>query len=97
MDDFGSGYSSINMLQMIPVDILKIDKLLVDGSIKNKNSRKILRSIVTLASDLGLEVVAEGVETKEQFDFLKSLGCDAIRATIVQDRSPRRIMSGIFY
>lgn len=79
MDDFGSGYSSINMLQMIPVDILKIDKLLVDGSIKNKNSRKILRSIVSLASDLGLEVVAEGVETKEQFDFLKSLGCDAIQ------------------
>lgn len=79
MDDFGSGYSSINMLKNIPIDILKIDKSLIDGFDKNHKSQQIIISIITLAQKLGIQVTAEGVETKEQYEFLKTIGCDYIQ------------------
>lgn len=79
MDDFGSGYSSINMLKSIPVDILKIDKGLIDDTENSPNARLILKHTIQLSHELGLEVVAEGVETKAQFDILDSLHCDYIQ------------------
>jgi diguanylate cyclase (GGDEF)-like protein/PAS domain S-box-containing protein len=78
MDDFGSGYSSLNMLKDLPVDVLKIDlKFLdyVDGSPEATRGNSILRSIVRMAQWLDLKVIAEGVETSRQVDFLRSIGC----------------------
>lgn len=76
MDDFGSAYSSFNMLKDVCVDVLKIDMKFL-GETKNiERSRTILKSIVTLSRELCMKTVAEGVETKEQLDFLTSSGCD---------------------
>ena len=74
MDDFGSGYSSLNMLKDVPVDILKLDLRFLEGSNYERGSN-ILNSILRLAHWLKLPVIAEGVETKTQEDFLRSLGC----------------------
>lgn len=79
MDDFGSGYSSIMMLKNIPIDILKVDKGLIDDLETSDNARLIVRSIIQLSHQLGLSVVAEGVETQVQSDLLRSYGCDAIQ------------------
>lgn len=74
MDDFGCGYSSLNMLNLLPISELKLDKnFLADESEK---SRYIIKSIVNLAHGLGISIVCEGVETSEQADFLMHIGCD---------------------
>lgn len=79
MDDFGSGYSSLNMLKNLPVDVLKIDMAFVRELEKSERARAILKSIMRLAFDLGMGVVVEGVETKAQVDFLASIGADDIQ------------------
>ena len=76
MDDFGSGYSSLNMLREAPVDVIKIDRYFVDEIMSTKRGRIIIENSVTMSKQLGLLVVAEGVETKDQVDFLKSINCD---------------------
>ena len=79
LDDFGTGYSSMTYLRKLPIDIIKIDKSFV-GDIGNyEMEKKLLKSIVYLAQEIGLKVVAEGVETKEQLDFLASSKCDIIQ------------------
>ena len=76
MDDFGSGYSSLNMLKDAPVDILKMDmKFLEDQGISGRGP-EILASLVRMAKKLGMRTIAEGIETKEQGDFLRSVGCE---------------------
>jgi diguanylate cyclase (GGDEF)-like protein len=75
MDDFGSGYSSLNYLQMLPFDVLKIDKEFIKN-IKNEKETHIYQMVVDLAHKLGLSVVAEGIETEEQKEFLISHNCD---------------------
>lgn len=75
MDDFGSGYSSLNSLREIPVDVLKIDLKFLPPSTDDKRGNVILHSIVDMANRLGLEVIVEGVETMEQAQFLLSIGC----------------------
>lgn len=75
MDDFGSGYSSLNSLREIPVDVLKIDLKFLPPSSDDKRGNVILHSIVDMAKRLGLEVIVEGVETIEQAEFLLSIGC----------------------
>lgn len=75
VDDFGSGYSSLYLLNKIPIDTLKIDKSLIDDSESSIKVRKILRKIVEMAYDIGLEIVCEGVEYQEQVDFLLNIGC----------------------
>ena len=74
MDDFGSGYSSLNMLKDINIDILKLDMRFLDNT--NQKSRDILESIVRMAKWLNLHIIAEGVETKNQEDFLLNVGCN---------------------
>ncbi len=76
MDDFGSGYSSLNMLRNVPIDILKIDKDFFDDKFNSKNGCTIIATTIELAHKLNLRVVAEGVETKEQREFLNECACD---------------------
>ena len=75
MDDFGSGWSSLNMLKDIPLDVLKIDMKFLSGGSEDERSKRILRSVVQLAEDLGLESIIEGVETEEQYRTLADMGC----------------------
>lgn len=75
MDDFGSGYSSLNTLKDVPVDVLKIDLKFLYNMDRNYKANYILKSIVQMAKRLELVVIAEGVETSQQADFLKSIGC----------------------
>ncbi|SHJ81113.1 EAL domain-containing protein [Hespellia stercorisuis] len=79
MDDFGSGYSSLNALKDIPVDILKIDLKFLEDFETNNRAGNIIASVVRMAKWLKLSVIAEGVETKEQAEFLRSIGCSRIQ------------------
>ncbi len=76
IDDFGTGYSSLAHLRQLPVDEIKIDKSFVIGMEENENDAVIVRSIIDLAHNLGLKVVAEGVDTRDAWDTLTILGCD---------------------
>ncbi|MDO4203931.1 MAG: EAL domain-containing protein [Selenomonadaceae bacterium] len=76
MDDFGSGYSSLNMLKDMPVDVLKIDLKFLDSHDENGRGGNILNSIVRMSKWLRMQVIAEGVETYKQVEFLRSIGCD---------------------
>lgn len=76
IDDFGTGYSSLSKLQDYPIDTLKIDKSFIDNILTNQKTAAISKHIINLSHDLGFKVVAEGVETKEQLDFLIDNGCD---------------------
>ena len=79
IDDFGSGYSSLNLITMLPFDTLKIDGgFFLRNDLTEKN-KKVITSVVTLAKSLNLETVSEGVETQIQVDFLRDLGCDMIQ------------------
>lgn len=78
MDDFGTGYSSLTMLKSIPIDILKLDKSFVNDY-NDPRGEIIITSVIQLAQSLKIRITAEGVETKEQFEFLKALECDDIQ------------------
>lgn len=75
MDDFGSGYSSLNMLQEAPVDVLKLDMKFLLGKDEKKRSEIILESVIKMAKQLGFRIIAEGVESREQCEMLLRLGC----------------------
>lgn len=79
MDDFGSGYSSLNMLAELPIDVLKIDMIFVRNLLTDQKNERIFKLMIDIASHLDVPVVAEGVETKEQLDLLKKMGCDLIQ------------------
>ena len=98
IDDFGTGYSSLQYLRQLPIDYLKIDKSFIDDIQTNENAEVIIRTINSMAKNLNLKTVAEGVETEEQFSLLKKLGCDYFQGylfgtpgdlhTIKDDRQP---------
>ncbi|MDE5576434.1 MAG: EAL domain-containing protein, partial [Oscillospiraceae bacterium] len=79
MDDFGSGYSSLNTLKDIPIDILKLDMKFMQGFEKNGKVGTIVTSVARMSKWLNIPLLAEGVETKAQFDFLSSVGCAYIQ------------------
>ncbi len=87
IDDFGAGYSSLGYLQQLPVQTIKIDKSFVVGATKDADSL-ILRSAIDLAHNLGLSVVAEGVESREVWDCLAALGCDAAQGYYISPPVP---------
>lgn len=76
MDDFGSGYSSLGYLKKFKVDVIKIDKVLIQDIEDDLNDYVIVKAIVAMSHTLGLQIVAEGVETKKQVEMLDALGCD---------------------
>jgi diguanylate cyclase (GGDEF)-like protein len=76
MDDFGTGYSSITNLKSFPVDVLKVDRSIVEGMDSDLTNRAIVSAAIDFAHALGLDVVAEGVETSGELDSLRSMGCD---------------------
>jgi EAL domain-containing protein (putative c-di-GMP-specific phosphodiesterase class I) len=79
MDDFGSGYSSLNLLAVLPVDVLKLDMQFVRNVHTNENTHKLIKLIMEIAEFMRVTVVAEGVENEEQYLLLKEAGCDLIQ------------------
>ncbi len=79
MDDFGSGYSSLNMLTSMPIDVLKMDKAFIRNIKPGNKEMKLVELVLDIAKNLGVSVVAEGVETEEEYKMLKEAGCDIIQ------------------
>ena len=99
LDDFGSGYSSLNVLQEFPFDLLKIDMAFLRNF--NEESRKIIRSIILMAKNLSVHTLAEGAETKEQVDFLRESGCEEIQGyfygkPMTSDDFEEKVMEGTY-
>ena len=79
MDDFGSGYSSLHMLKEVPVDRIKLDLHFLTSSGDFEKSRVIVRNITRMINELGMNMIAEGVETVAQADFLQNIGCNEMQ------------------
>lgn len=79
IDDFGSGYSSLNILKDIPADVVKIDREFFNGTVNSAKGRAVISTVVDLAKNLNMEVISEGVETGEQVEFLKQIDCAMVQ------------------
>jgi EAL domain-containing protein (putative c-di-GMP-specific phosphodiesterase class I) len=88
IDDFGIGFSSLHYLSQLPIDILKIDQSFIQDYGVNPKAASIVRYMITMAHSLQLQVVAEGVETQTQFEFLKANGCNAIQGNFYSPAQP---------
>ena len=83
VDDFGTGYSSLSYLKCFPLDTLKVDRSFVTDVNDNESDAEMARAIVSMGKSLGLKIVAEGVETREQMEFFAKLGCDQIQGYLI--------------
>lgn len=90
MDDFGTGYSSFSMLKDISIDILKIDKSFFDEIMTNQRGRIIIEAIFEMAKKLEIKTVAEGIETREQVEYLTEIGCDLIQGYYYDKPLPKK-------
>lgn len=79
MDDFGSGYSSLNMISSLPIDVMKLDMQFIKTAFRKQNDTRMLEAVIGIADSLFVPVIAEGVETKEQVTSLKAMGCDIVQ------------------
>jgi len=89
IDDFGTGYSSLSNLQKLPINILKIDQSFIRNMDENKESQKLIDTIINLAHSLGLQTIAEGVETNFQLDYLKNKECNFIQGYLESKPLPK--------
>lgn len=92
IDDFGTGYSSLSQIQKFPVDSLKIDRSFIQNiehTDKEKHNKAIIKTIITMAKQLGLKTIAEGVETEKEFQFLKEEGCDIVQGFLFSKPIPQ--------
>ena len=83
MDDFGSGYSSLNILDVVPIDIMKIDRIFLKNQILTNSDKIILECVIKMADQLDITTVCEGVENAEQLKFLRGIGCDIIQGFFI--------------
>lgn len=97
IDDFGTGYSSLNYLRRFPITNLKIDRSFVQDVTTDPNAAAIAQSIVMLAHNLNLQVVGEGVETSEQADFLRSVGCNLVQGFLFGRPVPAAEFERLFF
>jgi diguanylate cyclase (GGDEF)-like protein len=93
IDDFGTGYSSLGYLQQLDVDKLKVDMSFVADMTTNEGNASIVKAVIALGHSLGLDIVAEGVETMEQAGCLRDLGCDTIQGYLISRPLPADLMS----
>ena len=96
MDDFGSGYSSLNMLNKMPIDVLKLDMEFMHEEVEKPASQGILKFIMSLARWMNVSVVAEGVETEEQLERLRSIGCDCAQGYYFAKPMPVKAFERLF-
>ncbi|MBR3203438.1 MAG: EAL domain-containing protein, partial [Solobacterium sp.] len=97
LDDFGSGYSSLNVLKDFRFDVLKLDMMFLRDFPQNQKSEPIIKMVVELAHKLGMITLCEGVETKEQFEFLQSVGCDKAQGYYFNKPLPREEVLKQYY
>ncbi|MBR1567350.1 MAG: EAL domain-containing protein, partial [Lachnospiraceae bacterium] len=104
IDDFGSGYSSLNMLKDLDADIIKLDKTFLDHLLKkdSKQDEIVIKNVVNMINELDMEAIAEGVETKEQADFLRGVKCKMAQGFLYDrplphDEFEQRLVSGRSY
>lgn len=88
LDDFGTGYSSLSYLRRFPIDTIKMDQAFVQEVTENPDDAAIARAIISMAHALNMQVTAEGVETKEQFEFLRAEGCDSVQGHLFSKAVP---------
>jgi EAL domain-containing protein (putative c-di-GMP-specific phosphodiesterase class I) len=90
IDDFGTGYSSLSYLQQLPFDLIKVDKSFIDLIGSSDNSENICRTIIKMAHELGKKAIAEGVESREQADFLQAIHCDSVQGYYYSHPLPQK-------
>lgn len=101
MDDFGTGFSSLSLLKTLPVDVLKIDKSLLDTQTSSEKERVIISNVVRMVREMDIQVITEGVETKEQAEFLKTINCDNAQGFLFDKPLPKeqfekRLLKGYY-
>ena len=95
IDDFGTGYSSLSYLKNLPIDTLKIDRTFIEYINHNQQDQAIVTSLINLSHSLNLIVIAEGAETSEQVDLLRSLGCDQVQGYFFYKALPAEQIEGL--
>ena len=95
LDDFGAGYSSLSYLTTFPVDTIKIDRSFVMGCTTEPKNRIIIKAIIAMGHSMGKRIVAEGIETEEQFALMKELGCDEGQGYLFKHPVPKEIFAAL--